>query len=292
MKPKLIPIKYESLKYPDDINVTIQEVPGHFDVEKINPTIEYSLHTDHSSRARKFNNPKFDDFEILKKRVSKKRVSGKVIPRLWYDSTWSKQFFRFIEYLVGKNQPPKIVEIHPPTPFKKYCADIDTFLRRYSTFEKMMDEKYPESIIAIENRGERSFLISDASDIAELLQKIRDKYKLKLMLDIPQLFTAHEGTNPLNQDRLKNMKSLIKSFEENKELIAGIHIWGRKNGAHAGTLDSLFECRRLKENFLEFISDYFDDGRPRYIVPEVNSGQNDFTSIVKDLREYFIIQTF
>ena len=248
--------------------------------------MDYSLHTEyaHGGQKREFNNPLFNQLSILKE------ASFKGIPCLWYDARWSEQFFQFIEILIGENRPPKIIEIHPP--FMDYCANLDIFLDKYSIFEKKITNKYPGTIIAIENRTASyykrdKFLISNDYDIQKLLQKImRDKYKLKLMLDIPQLFTALGGIEQLNMAQLSNT---FKKFEKEKELIIGIHIWGRAGRAHSGNLDSLFnKDSEFKEDFLRFISEYFDDGIPRYLVPEVNfSPQEDFDSIIGDLLKYF-----
>ncbi len=299
MKPELIPIKYSAgkkrLEYGDGIKPKIKEVPGHFDIKKedfrkeIGTGMKYSLHTEYSYGERKFYNPIFNKLKSLKK------ASPNGIPFLWFDDDWGEEFSQFIENLINENRAPTIVEIHPP--FRGYCSDLGVFLKRYSIFEGLMIEKYPETKIVIENRTgskykKSEFLVSDNRDIKDLLDELKKrKLKLELMLDIPQLLGAlsKKRWEPLNQSRLEDVKSSFLDIgEENKELIAGIHIWGRKKRAHLGTLDSLFECRRLKENFLEFISDYFDDGRQRYIVPEVNSKQEDFTSIVEDLRGYFI----
>jgi len=289
--PKLIPIKYRRKKYPDDINATIQEVPGHFDekdfdkkISQIDSEMQYSLHTEYSFGKRNFNSPVFSELEL---NALGESLNG--VPRLWYNGKWSEQFFQFITKLVGENRPPKIIEIHPP--FRDYCADMDTFLESYRGFENLVDKRWPESIIAIENRAESfypdKFLVYDDLDIRKLLEKIEEgKYKLKLMLDIPQLFTALGGIENLN---LESIKEAFQRFQENKRLIIGIHIWGRKNGsAHVGSLDNLFNSDiNFKESFLKFLSDYFDDDTQRYVVPEVNSSLGDFTSIVNDLRKYF-----
>jgi len=287
MTSKLIPIKFRNWDYGVGIDVTIQEVAGSFDCNEISPRIKYSLHTEPSFGARDFDNPIFDKLKSLK------RASHNGIPLLWYDDDWSKEFFQFIVNLINRNQAPKIVEIHPP--YRDYCSGLGVFLKRYSIFEKLMSEKYPKSEIVIENRTgslypKGVFLVSNDSDIVELLRELkRNECRLKLMLDIPQLFTALGGTKRLSQDLLEKVRSIFQKVKENKELIAGIHIWGRKNRTpHVGKLDGLFESPTHKENFLKFISDYFDDDIPRYVVPEVNSSQEDFTSIVNDLRKYFI----
>lgn len=282
MKPKLIPVKYGRCLYKK-IKPRIVEIPGRFDVKRVNPQMEYSLHTEYSFGKSKFDSPIFNRLRILKD------ASYNGIPLLWYNEMWSREFFQFITHLVGQNQPPKVIEIHPP--FRDYCSNIDIFLKRYSIFEELINEEYPESAIVIENRsGSRytksGFLVSNASDIANLLQRVKkDKYKLKVVLDIPALFKALGGIEYLN---LEQLKDIFQMFEKNKESIAGIHVWGRDGRAHIGNLDSLFNFDiEFKESFLAFLSDYFNDDVLRYLVPEVNSGQEDFDSIISDLSRYF-----
>lgn len=283
MAAKLIMVKYGNLHYRR-VEPKLEEIPGHFDVKKINPTMEYSLHTEYSYDKREFSSPVFDKLRKLKD------SSYEGLPLLWYDRDWSEQFFQFITYLVGK-RAPKIIEIHPP--FRNYCSNVGEFLEIYSVFEELINEEYPDTTIAIENRttthsrykGRFQFLVSDDLDIKELLQEVREKgFKLKLMLDIPQLFSAMGGVRRLNMAKLT---STFQMFEEYRDLIIGIHIYGNAGRAHLGDLDSLFKSSLFKEEFLRFLSEYFDDNIPRYLIPEVNSKQEDFESIVNDLLKYF-----
>lgn len=77
-----------------------------------------------------------------------------------------------------------------------------------------------------------------------------------------------------------------------QDLIRGIHVWGKKKSstgrwvAHSGTLDTYLERTKDKETFIEGIKKICSDGRTRFLVPEVNSGEDDLKSVVRDvLRE-------
>jgi len=256
-------------------------VSAHFDAKSINPKIAYSLHTEYSYSRRKFVNPIFSKLRVLKE------ASYNGIPLLWYSREWAEQFFQFVDNLVGDIKPPEVIEVHPP--YKDYST-VDRFLERYSVFEKLVGEEYPNAIIAIENRSgseyKRSFLISKPSDIEELMKKVREKeLNLKIMLDIPQLFTSLGGIERLNMAKLKNE---LQRFESYKDLIVGIHLYGRDKRAYLGNLDSLFSYNtEFKKSFLEFISDFFNDSIPRYFVPEVNNGKEFLLSILDDIGKYF-----
>jgi hypothetical protein len=53
--------------------------------------------------------------------------------------------------------------------------------------------------------------------------------------------------------------------------------------AHTGDLNNLF-CNDFlaKRKFLDYLIEFYDDDKPRYFVPEVNSSVNDLQSIVND----------
>ncbi len=195
MVAKFIMVKYGRYRYKK-VQPKLKEVPGHFDIKGINPKMEYSLHTEYSHFRRNFDNPIFDELRILKE------SSYDGIPLLWRNKDWSEQFFKFIVHLVGRNRAPKIIEIHPP--FMDYCSKVEDFLEIYSVFERLISEKYPGTNIAIENRSsseyKSNFLVSNASDIAELMQKVKEGgYKLKLM-SRPTAFQRYE--------ELENLASL------------------------------------------------------------------------------------
>ena len=75
-----------------------------------------------------------------------------------------------------------------------------------------------------------------------------------------------------------------------KDFISGFHIWGKKLSSkgrivsHQGDLSNYFNNNNeLKTTVLTELNAIFDDGNPRYFVPEVNSNNEDLKSIVEDL---------
>ena len=183
------------------------------------------------------------------------------------------------------------MEIHPP--FNDY-ADIEHFVKCYKVFEKEIRQAYPNTNIFIENRsgavyrGGR-FLVGKADEIVYLCQAI-EKYNLELgiVLDFPQLLTAERlDTLKFNADKYK---AAIERIHPYQHLIKGIHIWGKKKNpkgrwiAHCGTFDTYFGGNEESKNvFLNGIARICDDGRTRFLVPEVNSGAEDLKSIIVDL---------
>ena len=84
--------------------------------------------------------------------------------------------------------------------------------------------------------------------------------------------------------------STTEKIHPYQHLIKGIHIWGKKKNpkgrwiAHCGTLDTYFDANEESKNiFLNGIKRICDDGRTRFLVPEVNSGAEDLKSIVEDI---------
>ena len=82
-------------------------------------------------------------------------------------------------------------------------------------------------------------------------------------------------------------------MENTKELcpfIGCVHLWGKRLSdtgrkvSHCGDLTSYFGDSSIKESFLHCFKDCFDDGQVRKMVLEVNSGNDDLTSIIYDLR--------
>ncbi len=284
MKPTLITVQYHGKK-PKGMHPKIMEIAGHFDKKEIKPTKNYSLHTEYAFGKRKLDNPLIDDLDEIK------NANRNGIPLLWHSKEWSSEFHHFITRLVDGLHPPTVIEIHPP--FKDYCPTTKKFLNRYKKFEKQILNNYPNTTIAIENRSgthykKSQFLLSKSNEIKELLDEIKKQdLRLKMMLDIPQLFTAEGGIQNLD---LKEIKKQFKLFEPNKKKITGIHIWGRDKRSHQGDLNHLFnKDTEFKEEFLTFLSDYLNDDTPRYLVPEVNSKREDFNSIIKDLQKHFNI---
>ncbi len=210
---------------------------------------------------------------------------------LWYSKEWALDFADFIRDLAQDAPGPRVIEIHPP--FSDY-SDIGSFLDIYSTFENRITEYFPDVTILIENRsGTRysggDFVVSRINQLIELSNEIEQRgFALRVTLDIPQLFTAHQIT----KSRMKSMENLFTDIKDIRHNILGIHLWGKRdsgNGrrvAHVGDLNDYFmEDMSYKSRFLTSMLDVFDDDVCRYFVPEVNSGREDLVSIVNDLKE-------
>ncbi len=279
MTAKFQIVRYGHYDY-GDIPINISELAAHFDIAAIQPNGRYSLHTEYSYGPRKFENKIFDSLTVLKE-------SSKFgIPQLWFSEKWSIEFLKFIQNLINGHQAPEIIEIHPP--FIDYCPDIFTFLKTYSTFETELSKLLPDTHIFLENRrGSQSrlkFLVENSKDITDLLSSIVDSdLKLQIALDIPTL---------LSTIKVLDMEHISLAFEPLRKYIShigSIHIWGREKIPHMGSLDSLFKGDRdKKDEFLNYLASYFDDGKARYLVPEVNgTKQNVFVEILNDLKNNF-----
>jgi hypothetical protein len=112
----LIPIKYHSKSYPHHIKPEIDEVAGHFDVNKISVSRKFSLHTEYSYGARKLNSELLKNFQLIRE------SNKKGVPQLWFSVEWAIEFAKFIKSLCKKHSP-QIIEIHPP--FTDYAKSID-----------------------------------------------------------------------------------------------------------------------------------------------------------------------
>lgn len=298
----LIPVKYMKTEYPKNIKPRVVEVPAHFDSQEKPPrNIEYSLHTEYSYSRRKFASPACKELEWIKK------ANKNGVPMLWFNESWVTDFISFIFNFVGENNPPKIIEIHPP--FSDYCRTLPKFITLYQKFEEQILTKYPKTQIVIENRygsqySKGKFILSTTHDLKALKELIaRNNLKLRMVLDIPQLFSAH-GLEPGKMSKEK----ISKIFEELypvREFIASIHLWGKcisknnRHASHAGDLNSYFgrtkcgekhasvdpRAMEIKEHFLNELYNLLEDGMPRYFVPEVNSKAH-LHAIVKDLTEF------
>ena len=278
-------IEYNGIPYPEGYVSRIKEVAGHLDKEEIEQEDCYSLHTEYSYGKRKL------DSAILNKYKELRESHKGGVPQLWKSEEWAKEFFAFICELTADKNPPNVVEIHPP--FNDY-ADIEHFVKCYKVFEKEIKQAYPNTNIFIENRsgavyrGGR-FVVGKADEIVSLCEAI-EKYNLDLgiVLDFPQLLTA-ERLDTLKFDADKYIAA-IEKIHPYQHLIKGIHIWGKKKNpkgrwiAHCGTLDTYFDANEESKNiFLNGIKRICDDGRTRFLVPEVNSGAEDLRSIIEDL---------
>ena len=75
-----------------------------------------------------------------------------------------------------------------------------------------------------------------------------------------------------------------------RSFIGGVHLWGkrlsktRRKVSHCGDLSSYFGNDSVKASFLDAFKKCFDDDITRKIVLEVNSGNHNLISIVRDLQ--------
>lgn len=274
-------IRYHGQEYPSDVPLRIEEIAAHFDITKISGQLEKSLHTEYSYGKRKF------DSALIAKYPELLAAKKEGVPQLWKNETWALQFADFLFELVGGGPAPKVIEIHPP--FSDY-TDMAGFVKSYAGFEVKIKERFPEVELLIENRcgsvyhGGR-FVLSKVNDIAALCEEISDAgLQLKVAYDVPQIYTAYNA---------KTEEKYIALLEETKplrEFIGGVHLWGKsisptgRKVAHCGDLNSYFGDQGIKAQFLHAFKECFDDGVPRKMVLEVNSGNNDLQSIVADLR--------
>lgn len=281
----LIPVKYGKRNYPPYISPLIQEVPAHFDIKEIKDNGFLSLHTEYSYRKRNFNTELIQNFPTIRK------AHRHHIPQLWYNEKWALEFAEFIIRLT-ENTKPVVIEIH--LPFNDY-SNFDKFLSCYTIFEQIILEKWPRVDIVLENRcGTRyvggNFLVSQFDDLEFLVNQIEQKsLKLKIALDLPQLFTAHGGHEALE---VNGMEAFILSLIEIMRKVKSIHLWGKRrnqhgqNLPHQGDLNSYFDGDNAKKQvFLNSLRQLLMDYTKRYFVPEVNSSSEDLQSIVRDLEE-------
>ncbi len=277
-------VQYGGCTYPDGIEPDVVEVAGHLDKDRIEDWPDYSLHTEYSYGKRVFASPLIRRFPELYE------ASKDGVPQLWKSSEWALRFADFVLKLTEDHNAPRVVEIHPP--FSDYC-DIEVFIKRYALFENRIHTAYPDTDIVIENRagtiyhGGR-FIIGKAKEIADLCEMIIEtKTNLGVVLDFPQLLTAeHIKPEAFDVDKYNLAIDIIYPYQD---VIKGIHIWGKKKStsgrwvAHSGTLDTLFEDSANKEAFISGIRKICSDGKSRFLVPEVNSGEADLKAVVMDL---------
>lgn len=281
----LIPIQYHRAKYPDDIKPMILEVAGNFDSRKINVKTPYSIHTEYSFMNRKF------DSNLVSKYKTICDANKKGVPMLWYSERWAMEFADFIKDIADPTIAPKIVEIHPP--FSDY-TDIEGFINNYRIFKERLLIYFPDTIVLVENRsGTRysggKFIVSTIEQLIELSRQIDETGSdLRITLDLPQLFTAHN----ISKTKKELMNEIFIKINSIKHNISGIHLWGKRASesgrrvAHIGDLNSYFmNDMDFKNTFLKNMYNTFNDGIDRYFVPEVNSGSEDLVSIVNDLKE-------
>lgn len=310
--PKLIPVAYNRKKYPPEIMPKLIEIPAHFDCKPLSDTeMEYSLHTEYSYNKRNFISDACAGFKAIR------AADEGGVPKLWFNKEWVSDFLCFLVNFVGNNKPPKIIEIHPP--FDDYCPTIEKFIEIYKDFEKEVLSIWPKVLILLENRSgtkyrNGNFLISNLGDLKQLIIMIEAHHlELRIALDIPQLFQAHNLDFFRGRDLQNGLLRILDELYAIRDYIESIHIWGKcigKNNrpsSHMGTLDSYFgmiPCKEISAQFvsnskteaLEYVADLksiflkelyrlFDDGKVRYFLPEVNSKNEHLFSIVKDLQD-------
>jgi len=307
---KFIPVRYQSFNYPEDFEPQpkIQEVTCNLGTENLDRTtcLDFlSLHTDPSIVWDKWPKKKekirhsviLSDFKSIFDNFKKAIDSKKnCVSMLWLNEQWSKEFAGFLVKLTEgkgiKHNRIKIIEIH--SPFDTYCKDLKTFLERYLVFEKEILKSFPAADIVIENqythKGKQrfgNFLLSDKDHIIELSKLIsghESKPRIRIVLDIPQLFSTYYGNRLLVKSEIEKFLTPLKEY---RHFISSTHIWGydinKERGAHGADFKTWFNNDEdLKKCFLEEIRNLFDDGKKRYFVPEV-SGTANVRSIVNDL---------
>lgn len=274
-----IPVKYGRCTYPNHIMPQLVETAGHFDSKLVQTEQPFSLHTEYSFTRRKFSSPAVENLAVIR---ASHRGS---VPQLWSSETWAQEFAQFIVSTCN-GHVPSVIEIHPP--FSDY-SNLPFFLSVYAVFESIILQHFPNVVLLVENRSGTTyhggqFVLSSADQLVAFSRLLDSAaFRLKITLDIPQLFTTHSATR-------QNIAPLLDMMRGIRHNIAGIHLWGkRKNAdgrriAHTGDLNSyFFDSQETKSLFLSELSHLLDDNVPRYFVPEVNSGQADFLSILQDL---------
>lgn len=249
-------------------------------MNEVSSDLEFSLHTEYSYGKRKF------DSEIIKKFPELINAQKDGVPQLWKNEEWASQFADYIVAMVDGKAKPKVIEIHPP--FDDY-SDMESFIKSYIAFERKIRKFYPSVDILIENRCGSvyrggKFILSKTKDLIELSKLIeRDNINLKIAYDVPQIYAAH------NVKKKEQYISLLKDAKSIRKHIGGVHLWGKKTSpsgrrvAHCGDLNTYFSDNELKKEFLKELKELFNDDITRKMVLEVNTGNDDLTSIVNDL---------
>lgn len=273
-------VKYHKKKYPEHIPLLYEEVAAHFDTEEIDSRLKMSVHTEYSYGKRKFQSMLIQNYpEIL-------HSQKKEIPQLWKNEKWAIEFADFLIRLLHDKGEPSVIEIHPP--FDDYSS-IEAFIRIYIPFEQRILEMFPTVEILVENRSGSTysggkFILSRIESVYLLCEHIvQTNLSLRLALDIPQLYTAH------NASKSEDVVRLLQDVQELRDYIGGVHLWGKKLSAsgrkivHNGDLNTYFNDHETKMAFLEAFSSSFDDNKMRKMVLEVNGNNEDLLSIKSDL---------
>lgn len=278
---RLVLLRYGHQVFPGGVIPRMVEVPAHLDIQYINVSGDYSLHTEYASKPRKFNSPLLDGLDFLK------ASHRKEVPELWASLEWAQEFAVLVSRLVARNPAPSQIEIHPP--FCSTTPTIDTFLESYEVFEQAILAAYPDCQIVLENRTgtkhSSKFLMSGSDSILAMGQALQQtRLKLGIALDVPQMFTASFGTKHLVG--LEGLP-LIERLMPIHDRIHTLHLWGRSTGggAHGGGLDGLFDGNTDgKRASLQALRNVINDGDPRHLVIEVRRAA-DVAAIIQDLEQ-------
>lgn len=165
-------------------------------------------------------------------------------------------------------------------------------MQKSQVFEQEFMSTLPGTKELLENRSGSKyrggrFLISRIGDIIALIEKVQKRgLRLRLALDIPQLFSAHDRAATSDA----KMAKLLRKLTDAAGYVQGLHLWGKRRNTrgaeHSPRRGLKFDYdERLKQAFLSEIYAVFDDGVERYLVLEVNSGKEDMLSILDDLLE-------
>jgi hypothetical protein len=252
------------------------EVPAHFGLPALTTSPPYSLHTEYAARRRNISPVILQQFPIL-------TAAHRGVPLLWINDDWALAFAEWLILLISPNEPPSVVELHPP--FRQECSDQMSFLARYGVFAGRFLARFPSTKLVLENRSgslrNMPFLISTPEECACLARELPET--LRFCVDFPQFFTAVCQTGYPSVEEIDAIFEHVHAF---RDKVFSVHLWGRKNGyAHMGDLRSLFqENADIMKHFLRCLDDMFD-GRELYLVPEVNSNNNDLEALLSQIED-------
>lgn len=276
-------VGYDELLYPSGIPVDLQLVYGYFDTEQIVCDKGYILKTECCFDKSSFAS---SAVSVYKHILDAHKLN---VPQLWKNVEWAEEFAEFLIDSTKHLQPPTVIEISPP--FDDYILDLEEFVEIYKIFEKKIKGVYPNTEIHIANRcvtvyGCGKYLLSTVYDIIELCQILeQNDLQLKIALDIFTLYSAHNIT----QKKRKNIMKILSELEKYRQCIGSVHIWGKgtvgeRRVPRCGDLDSYFlNDVQLKEDFLISLASLFSDDTVRYLILDVDSGEDDLLAIIGDL---------
>jgi hypothetical protein len=247
------------------------EVAAHLGVERIAPEAPYSLHTEYAAGKRPWSPLVVERYPVL-------ATAHRGVPSLWCSDEWALAFADWLTQVVADCPPPAVIEIHPP--FRKDCADLGTFVRRYDVFVDRVLSRFPDVQIVLENRSgsylSQPFLVSTPADVRAFAEVM--PASLRLCIDLPQLFTAScRGAYPTAAE----IDAVFDELRTVWDKVFSLHLWGRRGGkAHVGDLASLFDGDvALMGRALTLLQESVGD-RVLYLVPEVNSGVADMERLL------------